>query len=199
VDFTQGVGAKWHQFFTSLEHNYGLNHDNPAHIWLLHHLFLSTINDDTHEWAESWNAHRMEISGSRNASPREMFLFGMLRDGPRGLEYLASPVEDQAMDEDELAVYGVDWEAQSDTSLMNHLLENDPQDWEDDNPFETISMPETMAEVICDPPRCPFGSEQRNALDQQLMEQVDMHSRDMQVRKLVWAKALEICRNIFVS
>ncbi|THH19575.1 hypothetical protein EW146_g1603 [Bondarzewia mesenterica] len=45
-DVTQGFGQKWKNFFLELEHHYGLDLDRSAHIWLLHHLFLATVNED---------------------------------------------------------------------------------------------------------------------------------------------------------
>ena len=45
-DVTKGFGEKWKEFFTDLEANEGLDVDNPAHLWLLHHLFLNNINQD---------------------------------------------------------------------------------------------------------------------------------------------------------
>lgn len=196
-DFTQALGAKWHSFFMNLEHNYGLNQDNPGHIWLLHHLFLHLINNEAQEWAEAWNAHTMEIRGGPDCSPRDMFLFGMLQDGPRGLEHATSHTADDHLNEEEMALYGIDWEAQQDPILMNQVLENEPQDWEDDNPFQTVSSPDHMAEVICDPPGCPLIADQVLSLDLQLSTRIDLTSRDMEVRKLIWVEALDICRNFF--
>jgi hypothetical protein len=121
----------------------------------------------------------------------------MLTDGPRGMEYLTGPPDDLEMDEHELAVYGIDWEARQDVGLMGHLLQNHPHDWEEDNPFRHALAPATMSEVICPPPRCPFNSEQCEVLDLRLVEQVDWESRDMQVRKFIWAEALEICCGVF--
>ena len=43
-DVTEGFGGKWKDFFTDLEANEGLDVDNQAHIWLLHHLYLDDIN-----------------------------------------------------------------------------------------------------------------------------------------------------------
>ena len=57
VDWTSGVGAKWKTFFQGLEIHHGLDSENPAHIWLLHHLFLHIINHEAMEWVNSWNSH----------------------------------------------------------------------------------------------------------------------------------------------
>jgi hypothetical protein len=60
-DWTQGVGRKWKGFFINLETTEGCNHNNPTHIWLLHHLFLPAINEDANEWVEAWNAHVIQL------------------------------------------------------------------------------------------------------------------------------------------
>lgn len=49
-DVTHGFGEKWKKFFYLLESHHGLNPLAPAHIWLLHHLFLAAINEDAQEW-----------------------------------------------------------------------------------------------------------------------------------------------------
>lgn len=181
----------------SLEHNYGLNHNNPAHIWLVHHLFLDLINEEAQQWAEAWNAHTMEIRGGPDRSPRDIFLFGMLQDGPRGLEHATTSDIDDNLGEDELATYGIDWEAHLNPVLMNQALENEPQDWEDENPFQSVSTPDHMAEVLCDPPNCPLTALEIQGLDNELAERVDLSLQDMEVRKLIWVEGLDICRNIF--
>ena len=60
-DLTAALGAKWKLFFRSLEAHDGLSPDQPAHIWLLHHLYLEAINDEVSQWAEAWNSHVVSI------------------------------------------------------------------------------------------------------------------------------------------
>ncbi|KAF8218161.1 hypothetical protein K438DRAFT_19621 [Mycena galopus ATCC 62051] len=57
VNVTAQVGATWDNHFTRLEVWYGLDINNVAHIWLLHLLFLGTINTQLPFFAESWNQH----------------------------------------------------------------------------------------------------------------------------------------------
>ena len=59
-DVTHGFGLKWKNFFIDLEAHC---HLNPSHIWLLHHLFMSTINADAEAWVHSWNNHTMQLKG----------------------------------------------------------------------------------------------------------------------------------------
>ena len=108
VDITAQIGASWAEAFTDLEINHGLDINNTHHIWLLHYLFLQTLNDQLSFFAESWNQHRMQIRDGPNRSPADMFGFDMLVHGLRGDRLSDSTKEDMA--DEELEVYGVDWE-----------------------------------------------------------------------------------------
>ena len=66
-----------------LEAHHGLDPSQPAHIWLLHHLFLNSVDQDAQEWANAWNSHKLQMKGQRERSPCDMFSFGMLQEGPR--------------------------------------------------------------------------------------------------------------------
>ena len=44
ADITAQLGADWASLFTALELTHGLDINNINHIWLLHRLFLDTIN-----------------------------------------------------------------------------------------------------------------------------------------------------------
>ena len=96
VDVTAQVGATWGNMFTVLELRHGLDINNPNHIWLLHLIFLPTINMSLKFFAEAWNEHQIQIRGGPNRSPSDMFYFDMLVHGVRG-ESLTD-----MMDDDEL-------------------------------------------------------------------------------------------------
>ena len=68
-DISEGFGGKWKDMFIDLEANYGLDVNNAAHIWLLHHLFLNTINEDATSWTEAWNNHKLKICGEPQQTP----------------------------------------------------------------------------------------------------------------------------------
>ncbi|KAJ7086579.1 hypothetical protein C8R44DRAFT_836340 [Mycena epipterygia] len=188
LDWTQGVGLKWHDFFMSLEHNYDLKHDNPAHIWLLHYLFLDALNADAEDWATAWNNHVMQIAGETNRSPVDMFTFGILRDGAHGFTIddarMAQQEADSApMSQEEAATFGVDYEAHGDARLMAHLAENNHDD--------------TAPMLSASPRSSPLSAAQIAVLDARLRACVDLTSWDMEVRKLVWCQALRICGEMF--
>jgi hypothetical protein len=46
----------WRAFFFRLERRHGLDRENATHLWLLHHLFLRSINDDCIEFKNDWNS-----------------------------------------------------------------------------------------------------------------------------------------------
>lgn len=174
-----------------LEVHNGLNPRLAAHIWLLHHLFLDAINRDAQEWAAAWNSHHLQIRGERSRSPHDMFTFSMLTDGPRGLLRRTQPVEE---DVEDASTYGIDWVVADDPALMNHLLTENPQDWSDRNPFAPGL--ETLSQVACEPPNSPFDLVRIAALDAALAAELDLTSRSMHVRHLVWIRALEICHDM---
>ncbi|KAJ7754330.1 hypothetical protein DFH07DRAFT_868568 [Mycena maculata] len=179
-DVTHGFGFKWKSFFLDLEVNHGLNPSIDVHIWLLHHLFLHCINDDAQEWAESWNSHDLQIRGERTRSPRDIFLFSMIQDGPRGLEQFIEPPSEPLEDP---STYGIDWDVIDNPTLMRHHLMENPEEWADHNPFAPAVQ--DLSDVPCEPPSCPFSPEQILYLDDNLAAAVDITSRSMEVRKLV--------------
>ncbi|KAJ6471555.1 hypothetical protein C8R45DRAFT_836503, partial [Mycena sanguinolenta] len=193
-DVTHRFGQKWKKFFMNLEVHHGLNPLVPAHISLLHHLFLDSINRDAVEWAAAWNSHHLHIRSERSRSLRDIYLFSMLQDGPRGLEYRSdAPGEDI----EDPSVYGIDWDVADDSVLMTHLLDQNPQDWADHNPFAPGL--ETLSHVPCDSPDTPvnFTVEHIAALDAQLTVAFDMTSRNMHIHRLVWVRAMEICNEFY--
>lgn len=193
-DVTHGYGLKWKDFFFDLEVHHDLDPNIPAHIWLLHHLFLDAINQDAQEWAASWNSHVMQIQGERNRSPADMFFFSLVQDGARGVSFDREPVDEQV---DDPQAYGVDWDVADDPQLMAHLLENNPQDWDESNPFQVA--PSSFSDVPCEAPGCPFTLEEVALLNESLAAdpQVDLSSRNMQMRRRLWVVALNVCIGIW--
>ncbi|KAJ7938562.1 hypothetical protein B0H13DRAFT_2301598 [Mycena leptocephala] len=104
VDITAQLGATWAECFTILELCHGLDINNTSHIWLLHFLFLATINSQLAFFAQSWNQHRIQIRHGPNRSPADMFVFDMLVDGIQGNQL----PEEELLSEEELEVSGID-------------------------------------------------------------------------------------------
>jgi hypothetical protein len=95
-----------------------------------------------------------------------------LTDGVRGL-----PPQDEEPEDYNLC--GVDWEA----------MEGNRDAAEDENGH---NHPEWVNNVVCEPPRCPLTDEQAVKLMVDLAAAVDVESKNMDGRRLVWVKALEL-------
>ncbi|TFK79763.1 hypothetical protein K466DRAFT_505048 [Polyporus arcularius HHB13444] len=188
-DVTIGFGGKWKTFFLELEHYDGLDVDLPAHIWLIHHLFLHAINQDAQEWSAIWNAHGLHIRGEQTASPHELFLFGVAEHGARGLSHLVRPPPEEPIED--IVNYGVDWEVLQDPILMRHHREHN-RDVGGAPPANT-TVPSHLSEVTCDPPRCPLHVDVVSMLNQHLSHHFDLASRDMVLRRQLWRSALAFC------
>ena len=142
MDVTAQVGAYWADFFTQLELQHGLNINNIHHIWLLQHLFLPIINQQLSFFAEAWNQHRLQIRDGPNRSPADMVGFDMIVHGVRG---------DQ-LPEEELEVYGVNWEDLHDDQLLQSLRENNSRDEGWSSWVGQQGPPAHLNEVSVDPP-----------------------------------------------
>ena len=157
VNFTAGVGAKWKSIFQDLEAHDDLDADDPTHIWLLHHLFLDAINQDIEEWVGAWNNHIMTIQGQPSRSSCDMFFFGLIEDGPRGLEMGDDrDIEDEHIDEADIAGYGIDWEDLADVRILaHHDAANQVDGLPDDEAAGHHVPPNMAAAVVVDEPDCP--------------------------------------------
>ena len=122
MDITAQVGASWAEAFTDLEINNGLDINNTHHIWLLHHIFLQSLNQQLSLFAESWNQHQMQIHDGPNHSPADMFGFDMLVHGLRGGHLYGT--NEEIMTDEELEVYGVDWEALQNDCILESAQQN---------------------------------------------------------------------------
>ncbi|KAJ7722312.1 hypothetical protein B0H16DRAFT_1334770, partial [Mycena metata] len=70
----------WRAFFLRLERLHRLDRDNPHHLWLLHRLFLSQINEDCKTFQDHWNHHPISGKG-KNQTPLDMRFTGELQYG----------------------------------------------------------------------------------------------------------------------
>ncbi|PBK95697.1 hypothetical protein ARMGADRAFT_925675 [Armillaria gallica] len=188
-DVTHDFGQKWKDFFLDLEVHYGLNPTNRHHLWLIHYLWLPSINQDAQDWMGMWNSHRMTLPRSSPRTPREMFRSSMIADGPRGIaELMARPIDD---DVDDLNAFGIDWEVADDPTYMSHILEQNPEEWDEENPFS--SAPPKPTHVPVEPPECPFNTESLEILSSTLADRVDLSDRRMEMRWVVWEEAISLC------
>ncbi|KAJ3730382.1 hypothetical protein C8R42DRAFT_568622, partial [Lentinula raphanica] len=119
VDVSVSISQHWNNYFSELEAHHYLDINNPNHIWLLQYLFMDTINQALAFWAESWNNHRITQRDGPSRSPEDMWGFDMLVHGIRG-----NSLNDFAMTDQELELFGIDWEGLEDEDLVQSLRQN---------------------------------------------------------------------------
>jgi hypothetical protein len=190
VDVTAQVGATWSDYFTALELRYGLDINNPNHIWLLHHLFLGILNSILTFFAQSWNEHHIQIRGAPNRSPVDMFGFDQLVHGVRGDQL----VHDNEITEQELEVFGIDWEALRDERLLasqqgNNDIREDSTSW-----LGRVGPPDNLNEVQVDAPNAPLRLEEVQQIDE--ATSAWRHIGDENSIVLSWVHGLATARNI---
>ncbi|KAL0567997.1 hypothetical protein V5O48_013999 [Marasmius crinis-equi] len=208
-DITQGFVHKWKEFFKHLEAVAGLQHNNDAHMWLLHHLFLRALNDEALEWAEAWNSHAISTrrGGERERSPHDMFFFGQIQNGWRDMtEWQESDPDLDPLEADNAADYGVDWDELDEADLLrHHYAENeaestdewlDPDDENEDDVWHNSRRPEHLSFVHVPRFLCLFTDEEVEMLDEHLVQQPFAFSPDMNHRRSLWISALAFSRQI---
>ncbi|KAJ3844034.1 hypothetical protein F5878DRAFT_526618 [Lentinula raphanica] len=191
VDISHYISQTWHNLFTKLELQHGLDVLNTNHIWLLQHLFLATINEQLALWAEGWNNHRISQHNGPSRSPEDMFGFDMIANGLRG-----DPLNEVVMTNEELELFGVDWEDLSDDALLNLLHENYSHEgsgsW-----LGRRGPPPELSYVVVDPPPGLFTGEQLAFMEEQL-QGLEHGPREVDVVYL-WTTALAIARSMSIN
>ncbi|KAJ7705169.1 hypothetical protein B0H16DRAFT_1827476, partial [Mycena metata] len=69
VEVGTQFARRWRAFFTRLGRIHNLDRKNPGHLWLLHRLFLPTLNEDCREFQEEWNLHPISGQMTSDQSP----------------------------------------------------------------------------------------------------------------------------------
>ncbi|KAJ3898291.1 hypothetical protein F5879DRAFT_812824 [Lentinula edodes] len=189
VDISHYCSQAWHDMFTLLEMHHGLQVSNPNHIWLLQHLFLPMINEQLTFWAESWNHHRVSQRTGPARSPEDMFVFDSLVNGVRG-----DDLHQFAMTDEELEVFGVDWEGLQDETLLrtlrSHYTDEGSGSW-----LGRRGPPPDLNEVAVNPPSVLLSHGQVNFLDQQLQHHIRL-PHEQEVIQL-WIDALALATTMY--
>ncbi|KAJ7030983.1 hypothetical protein C8F04DRAFT_960890 [Mycena alexandri] len=81
VEVGTQFARRWRAFFTRLGRLHRLDRKNPGHLWLLHILFLSEINDDCLEFQEEWNLHPIRGRMTSDQSPADIRFLGQTTEG----------------------------------------------------------------------------------------------------------------------
>ncbi|KAF9065738.1 hypothetical protein BDP27DRAFT_1549072 [Rhodocollybia butyracea] len=186
VDVSHYITQTWHDLFTLLELCHGLDVSNINHVWLLQHLFLATINDQLTFWAEGWNHHRISQRNGPMRSPEAIFGFDMLVFGMRG-----ESLDQFTMSDEELEVFGIDWDGLQDETILRSLRKN----YRNDGSGSWLGHrgpPPELNEVVVEPPLNSLTAEQVALLDHQLVN----FGREPQEAAVVllWANALAIAQ-----
>ncbi|KZV62873.1 hypothetical protein PENSPDRAFT_710703 [Peniophora sp. CONT] len=79
VDVGEQFGRSWRAFFLRLERLHGLDAKDPAHLWLIHGLFLDEIDQDCLQFKDDWNHH--PISTEKNQTPNDIWFTASLENG----------------------------------------------------------------------------------------------------------------------
>lgn len=199
VDVTSGFGSKWKQFFQILEAHDALDTNNDAHIWLLHFLFLASINSDATMWAKTWNNHTLARHGCHHQSPSQMYLHGMLQHGLRGVAVEEEEPED-------IDSFGIDWDDLERSNFRTHHdIHNQPTTEEardhdtngNSNPF-VLTHPTHLSHIFVNDPRCPFTTEEQiQTFSEQVARLPYFSADDMHSRRLLWIDSLHLTSTFF--
>lgn len=76
VEVGKRFARAWRAFFIRLEKLHLLNRKNKQQRWLLHYLFLDTINEDCDKFRQEWNAH--PIAGKAGGFSLNVMIFFIL-------------------------------------------------------------------------------------------------------------------------
>ncbi|KAG8810735.1 hypothetical protein FRC19_004350 [Serendipita sp. 401] len=201
VDVGKGFARKWANLFRDLEQSHGLNVDLESHLWLLHYLFLASINQDAVDWGIAWNNHGMQLPhGQRSGrSPVDQFVVGMAENGMRGLEDT-----DPAYGQDPVN-YGVNWEDMEDAEIMNHLQRRREEarnsashafEETTDIPHNSFvhphNNPPRWSRVTVQPPhRCPLTDEELQEFENFIQNRPEQSGRSMDSNRRLWILTLQ--------
>ncbi|KAJ7574991.1 hypothetical protein C8J56DRAFT_1007785 [Mycena floridula] len=167
VDVTAQVGGVWAEHFHMLKTTFVLDINNQNHIWLLQHIFLQTINQQLQFFAESWNDHSIQVCGGASRTPADIFT--MLVHGIHGAEL--------ELTEEELEVFGIDWDSLNDDSVRQSQLQNNPQSEEASSWLGWTGPPENLNEILVESPETVFEDQHTDGLDAAVHEWMGRNNR----------------------
>ncbi|KAJ3968455.1 hypothetical protein EV361DRAFT_1027977 [Lentinula raphanica] len=174
VDVSNYITQRWNDYFTHLELEHQLDVDKRSHIWLLQHLFLHAINQSLNFWVAGW---------------KDMWGFDMLTQGMRG-----DSLDQFSMSEEELEVFGVDWEGLQDEVLLRSLRQNYANEQESSTWLGQRGPPERFNEVEVEPPPGAMTADEARLMDEVLRSVPLEHSEERNVVN-IWRAALVYARS----
>ncbi len=76
VEVGTQFARRWRAFFLHLERYHFLDRSNTFHLWILHFLFLESINGDCRAFQRDWNSHPLSGKGNgSNQSPNVNLIY----------------------------------------------------------------------------------------------------------------------------
>ncbi|KAJ3755178.1 hypothetical protein EV360DRAFT_50223, partial [Lentinula raphanica] len=192
VDVSNYISQPWNDLFTELESRHQLDVNNRNHIWLLHHLFIDVINASLEFWLAGWNCHRIsQRRGDGPArSPEDMWGFDMLVHGLRG-----DDLDQYAMSDAELEVFGVDWEGLQDEELLRTLRRNYAHEEGSNTWLGQRGPPAQLNEVQVDPPSGLMTAHEVQDLDNSISSITRIADESDAVN--LWRTALVHSRSVY--
>ena len=115
----------------------------------------------------------------------------MVENGVRGLNHLQNNE-----DEEDLDLYGIDWDAYLDNTLQEHHAQNNQSNIHNDNPFQTHSS-RFMSHIEVKPPPSPFTPDQMALFEDRVEQLPFRHATSIESRRLLWTTALVICHKLY--
>ncbi|KAG5222584.1 Integrase catalytic domain-containing protein [Salix suchowensis] len=153
----------WRGFFHRLQQRHQLDRNNPHHLWILHRLFLTMINNDCEEFRVNWNSHPISGEGHEQ-SPDDLRFMGNLQHGvyQRNTNTLSGSIPNLSLRSDETD----EWE---DIVPNMEDLVADPEAWhaafdETDVRDEPVKVPSSG---------CPFAAEEHEVFERLLQSLQD--------------------------
>ena len=61
-DVNRSATKSWKQLFAAMNECHGLNNNDPVHIYALHVVFMSEIQETLDTWVEHWNGHKIRTA-----------------------------------------------------------------------------------------------------------------------------------------
>ena len=103
-DVFTGTLVTYYNLFYKLEDDNMLDINKPTHMYCLHFVFLTRINEALAEWKMAWGMHRMRTTGM---TPHQMFVLSTSDDRLRGVSFLCGVNVLISIDSDSILFYRI--------------------------------------------------------------------------------------------
>ena len=134
-DVYDGVLTYFYDLFYFLEDEGQLDILNDNHLYALHHVFISKINERLQTWQGAWNHHRIRTV---NSTPMRLYTAGMMDNLSAQAYYDLPNIDAEFSSEDEMEPLDnrpaiASLQTVVDENRMRRLREQCPQNWVSEN------------------------------------------------------------------